>query len=231
MDALISQYEGKRFFQAPRPVNTVQCIYAGQSITAWQGPYQGVGTIDGSDWRAYQSMNVVHPPNPDYPCGHCIGSSAATNAINEFYQNNTFVGWPRTYNAGQSQLEPKIDSGPRWIPGVTDVPNTGPASIGYSPAAQITVSGGWPSYTWNQLGFEIGESRVWLGIHFNESNVRSHEWGNQIAIRAVQAARFLFDSKRRPTVITDIPVLLVTASGKTYPSSHYFNAVADNMCI
>jgi hypothetical protein len=40
----------KRFYDSARPITALQCLYKGQTVKAWRGPYLGVGDMNGSDW-------------------------------------------------------------------------------------------------------------------------------------------------------------------------------------
>eukprot|EP01125_Pyxidicula_operculata_P000375 TRINITY_DN10414_c0_g1_i1.p1 TRINITY_DN10414_c0_g1~~TRINITY_DN10414_c0_g1_i1.p1 ORF type:complete len:551 (-),score=143.38 TRINITY_DN10414_c0_g1_i1:229-1881(-) len=178
LDATITQYDGKRFWGSARPTTAVQCLLAGQTITAWKGAYQGVGTMNAGDWRAYLVDSVVQIPTPEYQCGHCIGSAATYRFMKLFFNNDTFAGYARTLKAGTFGVEPAItnSSAPGFINGVTNVPNSGPGTVGYAPASDITL--GWTS--WDGLGDQAGQSRVLLGVHFDESYLISRDYGRQI---------------------------------------------------
>jgi hypothetical protein len=41
----------KRFYDSARPITAIQCLFEGVTVKAWQGPYLGVGNIDGSTWK------------------------------------------------------------------------------------------------------------------------------------------------------------------------------------
>src|SRR3990167_9161094 len=61
-DAGIAAWDAKRFFDSSRPISAIRCLFAGQNVQAWAGPYQGVKTIDGGSWKPYQEANFVTPP-------------------------------------------------------------------------------------------------------------------------------------------------------------------------
>lgn len=167
MEALGGQLFAKRFYSFARPTTPIQCLYAGQTITSFKGPYQGIGSIDGADWTTYLPSNVIQNNGPEYPCGHCTQSGALAEVLRLALKSNTYVGTPRVVAAGTSFVEPKVDnpSDPRYVAGVTDVPNTGPATIGYAPANNITIN----FATWTDVEETISTSRLYLGVHYRYS--------------------------------------------------------------
>lgn len=93
---------------------------------------------------------------------------------------------PRTGNcmtlpAGGSAVEPRVEVGGRgYIPGVTDVANTGPGSVGYSPARNVTLC--WP--TWRRLARLVGDSRLYAGVHIPRDNEDGLAVGREAGRRA-----------------------------------------------
>ena len=49
-DASIAAWTTKRVYDSARPVTAIQCLFEGQTVQSWQGPYQGVGSIDAAAW-------------------------------------------------------------------------------------------------------------------------------------------------------------------------------------
>lgn len=164
-----------------RPLSVIQCAYTGRMLTAWAGPYRGVArfTNEGaSPWRPYW-------PTPGSP-GYISGLTAAAVAGLEVMALTFGDGPPQAPNceilpAGASAVEPRIEVGARgWIANVTDVPNTGPATFGYSPASNTTVC--WSS--WRGLGELAGASRFYGGIHTLADNAGGAAVGRAVGRRA-----------------------------------------------
>jgi len=178
MEGYIVQYEGKRYYNPPRPTTPMQCYYRNQKVQSWIGPYQGVGTINGSNWTAYLPITFVQNPTPEYPCGHCTQSGSVGAAFQAWFNgNDTFVGYPRTYLPGTLPTEPKLVAGdPGYVAGLTDVPNKGPTSKGYAPAANVTLT--WP--TWTAISSQASLSRTYLGVHFDSSQQVSYANGRNV---------------------------------------------------
>jgi len=177
MEADITQYDGKRFFNPPRPTTPIQCIFQGQQINAWKGPYQGVGSMDGSNWSAFLPDTLVQNSNPEFPCGHCIHSGSVAVALQSYFGSDNFIGYSRTFLPGSIYPEVKLVQGdPGWQAGVTDVPNQGPNTVGYSPANNVTLS--WN--TWTDLFTQAALSRTYLGVHYDDSQTITYALGQNI---------------------------------------------------
>ncbi|GAB0493256.1 hypothetical protein MMPV_004532 [Pyropia vietnamensis] len=180
-DASASSTTAKYVTNAARPLSVLQCAYVGRNLTAWAGPYQGVATTVNagiSRWRPYWNT----PGFPGFISGHTAVASAGLEAMAQAFGDDT----PRSANCemleeGMSRVEPRVVVGARgWIANVTDVPNSGLATVGYSPAANTTVC--WP--TWRVLGELVGASRFYGGIHIPLDNSVGLDVGRDIGRRA-----------------------------------------------
>lgn len=101
LDASIAAWDGKVRFDSIRPVSLVRHLYAGRTIRAWGGPYQGAQAIDGAAWRPY----LPTPPFAEYPSGHSTFSAAGAGVLNLFTGRNDF-GATVVVPAGASRIEP-----------------------------------------------------------------------------------------------------------------------------
>ena len=194
-DAGIAAWDAKRYFDSSRPITAIRCLFAGQNVQAWAGPYQGVKTIDGGSWKPYQEANFVTPPFSEYVSGHSTFSTAAATVLSNFFDSPNWLG-PNsvTVNAGESAFEPRITdvNDPRYIAGVTDVSNTGFNTVGYSPRAPVTLS--WS--TWFQAAQEAGISRIYGGIHIQDGNVDGQALGSSVGQATWNRASDLFAGKK-----------------------------------
>jgi len=162
-DAGIAIWEAKRIYDTVRPITTIQCLYKNQIIMAWKGPYLGVGTINGSLWQPYQSKYVVTPGFSEWPSGHSGFSSSSAQVLKQFFDGDDDYGNFYTFDKGSSLFEPKISSGqPGFHHGLTDVANSGPNTVGYSPAKTTTFC--WD--TFSEAASCAAQSRLYGGIHF-----------------------------------------------------------------
>jgi hypothetical protein len=161
-DAGIAAWSAKARWYSSRPITGLQCMYQGQQVTAWRGPYLGVGLRDGSTWQPYQPITFVTPPFPGYISGHSAFSAAAARVLTRFFNNDKFKG-AKCYRAeaGSSVVEPRIAEGEAgWVSGFTDTPseNGGP---GFAPGRPVVLC--WDSF--QDAANQSGYSRLLGGIH------------------------------------------------------------------
>ncbi|GAB0490784.1 hypothetical protein MMPV_002022 [Pyropia vietnamensis] len=189
-DASAMSTTAKFLFTSARSVSILQCAYAGRRLTAWMGPYQGVrATRNTGDtrWRTY----LATPPHPGYMSGSTAAAAAGTEVLARALGDDA----PRTANcqtlpAGGSAIEPRVDVGGRgYISGVSDVPNSGPATVGYSPARDATIC--WP--TWRRLARMVADSRLYAGVHISVDNEAGLVVGRDAGRRAWDYVQHIVD--------------------------------------
>lgn len=162
-DAGIIAWTGKRMLDTVRPITGIQCLYANNTVIAWGGPYKGVRLINGSSWQPYQSPTFVTPAFAEWPSGHAAFSYASSSVLKQFFDGDEDFGHYFTVTAGNSQFEPKIKPGHAgYIAGITDVPNTGYNTVGFSPAKDVTMY--WDKFSSAAQCSTI--SRIYGGIHY-----------------------------------------------------------------
>jgi len=175
-DGGIATWTAKRIYDSVRPITAIQCLFKDQLVTAWKGPYNGIGMIRGEDWQPYQDPFFITPPFGDYPSGHSCFSAASAEVLKQFFGSDNWDGTV-TVRAGSSLFEPRITAGnPGYVPGRTDVANTGPGTPGYSPASDITLR--WNTFT--EAAEEAGSSRIYGGIHNEAANLDGRALGRQV---------------------------------------------------
>jgi hypothetical protein len=121
MDAGIASWTHKYRYDFWRPVTAIRYLYGGQQVNSWRGPFQGYGSVDGSQWQPYQAPNVITPPFPEYVSGHSTFSGAGSYVLKVFTGTDTF-GASVTIPKGSSLFEQ-----------------------GATPGNAVTLS--WPTYT------------------------------------------------------------------------------------
>jgi len=52
-----------------RPVTAIHCLYQGQRVRGWGGPYKGTIEMDVSQWMPYQRRTFYTPPFAEYISG------------------------------------------------------------------------------------------------------------------------------------------------------------------
>lgn len=223
-DAAIASWDAKRWWDSVRPVTAIHCLYPNEQVLAWLGEYQGVGFINGSEWRPYQNKFFVTPPFAGYISGHSTFSAASAEVFRLFFGSDTFLGDSFTLREGQSLFEPRITEGnPGYIKNVTDVPNSGPNSVGYSPATDITLS--WS--TWTQAADEAGYSRILGGIHIQADNVDGLAVGRKVGKKVFEKASRLWQGEEEPGCECPEPEPCVTEQDRisSANSFHYSSLV------
>lgn len=173
-DAGIASWRTKVTYDFVRPLQMIQCGKFSETIQeAWMGPYLGVGPIDVSKWRPYQSPEFVSPGFAAYVSGHSTFSAAGAEVLRLFFDDDQYKGpaCDIVYE-GESIFEPKSYE----IPGLTDVPNQGPYTEGYTPAEDVVLC--WDS--WSSTAEQSGMSRLYGGIHISADNVQGLALGRSV---------------------------------------------------
>lgn len=164
LDASISSWHFKRFYDYIRPVSAIHFLFAGQQVQAWAGPGLGTRLIDGANWRPYQASTIVTPPFAEYVSGHSIFSGSAARVLKLFTGSDRF-GHSVTIPAGHSVVEP-----------------------GLVPASDLTLR--WR--TFSDAADEAGISRRYGGIHFVDGDLQARKMGKKIGKQAWRKALTYF---------------------------------------
>lgn len=197
-DAGVASWRLKSTFDSIRPLQMIQCGFIGQAtrkVDAWRGPYKGVGPTRVDEWQPFQLDTFKTPPFAGYVSGHSTFSAAAAETLKLFFGSDDYKG-PQCvlFKEGESTFERKITAGEEGFKkGVTDVPNTGPETTGYSPASDVTLC----FETFSEAALQAGESRIYGGIHVKADDVDGAAVGRQVA-RSVFVEGFkLFGQKTK----------------------------------
>jgi hypothetical protein len=165
LDASVWTWGVKRIYDYVRPVTAVHWQYAGQTVHAWGGAYQGTLDIPAANWRPYQAVTVVTPPFAEYVSGHSTFSSAAAEVLKLFTHSDAFGG-SYTQPAGVSNVEPST------VPTV---------------AVKLTWA------TFKDAADEAGISRRYGGIHFIDGDLEGRRVGPKIGKAAYKLSKQLFN--------------------------------------
>ena len=103
LDASITSWECKRFYDAVRPITAIRETYRGKAIQAWGGPHKGTQTIKGENWQPYIST----PPFAAHVSGHSNCSRAAATILKSYTGSDYFNGCT-VVKKGSSAIEPGI---------------------------------------------------------------------------------------------------------------------------
>jgi hypothetical protein len=161
LDASIACWDDKRVWDSVRPITAIPFLFAGQTIMAWAGPYQGTQAIDGANWRPYQIPNNPTPPFPEFFSGHSTFSAAAAEVFRSYTGSDVF-GYSFTIPAGGSAAEP-----------------------GMVPASNLTIT----FDTFSAAADSAGMSRRYGGIHFQDGDLVGRATGRLVGAQAWAKAR------------------------------------------
>jgi hypothetical protein len=101
LDASIAVWDAKVFYDSVRPISAVRHLFAGQTIHAWGGPFQGTRAIPGDAFRSY----LATPPFAEYTSGHSAFSAAAATVL-RLYTGSPRCGASVVIAPGSSSIEP-----------------------------------------------------------------------------------------------------------------------------
>jgi hypothetical protein len=199
LDASICCWEAKRLYDYVRPQSAIRHKYSGRQVQAWIGPDQGVGVIDGADWRPYQADGFVTPPFPEYSSGHSTFSRAAREVLlaftgsDRFFDGVTRIGWDLDGDGEEDLLGQH-----RILPGRNKIER--------SPAETVILR--WATLL--EAADQAGMSRRYGGIHFQDGDLLGRRAGEQVGQQAVAVARRLWEGPNlRPRAsrfsATDVP--------------------------
>jgi len=117
-----------------------------------------------------------------------------------FFGTDTWFGNNVTVAEGSFAVDRKITVGnPGYIDGVTDVPNTGPNTIGYAPATDMPLS--WTTNT--QFSTDGNDARIINGVHTFHSTRVGEKTGRTIAKNIWKIGQNLFSNDRKCKKIGD----------------------------
>ena len=90
LDAFISCWETKRYYDSSRPWTLIHYYYAGKKITGWAGPDGGTKEMPAEDWHPYSPEVFITPPFPGYTSGHATASGACGKMLELFTGSDKF---------------------------------------------------------------------------------------------------------------------------------------------
>lgn len=165
-DAIVASVTLKLKYNTVRPITVIQCGYRGKKVKAWSGPYMGVKEFmnQGDEkWRSY----LQTPPFPGYVSGHSSAAGAGAYVLEQMFKDGPKGANCYTVKTGMSKTEPRIEKGAMgYIAGVTNVPNRGMGTVGFSPRNDTTIC--WAS--WGAFANQLSKSRLLGGIHIPMDN-------------------------------------------------------------
>lgn len=168
MDAFISAWEAKRFYDSSRPYTLVRFYFTGQKLRGWGGPGNGTVTLPAEEWKPYSPLDFPTPAFPGYPSGHSTVSGASSRLL-ELFTGSDLYGVTEPFTAG-SLTEPGFSCSE--IQRVNGEPPPHP-----NLCCDVTLEFSTFSFFAEGAGF----SRILGGYHIQTDNTMGLEQGRQVA--------------------------------------------------
>ena len=152
MDAFISCWETKRFYDSSRPWTLVRHYYKGQKLKGWAGPDGGVVEMSAEEWHPYSPYSFITPPFPGYTSGHATVSGACSKTLELFTGSDKFGFLERRRHCELTEKNPGHEVG-------LDLPTF---SATAEMAALSRAMGGYHIPIDNDVGLKVGrELAAW----------------------------------------------------------------------
>jgi len=147
MDAFISCWETKRFYDTSRPYWYARFFFKDKDIKGWGGPGKGTIAMKGENWLPYSPATFITPPFPGYTSGHATVSGACAKILELFTGNDRF-GITVTRNAGEFTEPANVTAVTLQLPTFTATAEM---------AALSRMLGGYHIRTDNEVGLKTGQ--------------------------------------------------------------------------
>jgi len=181
LDAGIAAWETKHFYDFIRPVSAIRRLHRGKTLQGWIGPNRGVGDIPGEKWIPYQKPTFLTPPFPEYVSGHSAFSRAASEVLTLYTRSGL-------YYDGTTKISHDIDGdGTADYFGEYNVP-VGRLVFENGPEEPVVLR--WNTFL--EAADQAGRSRIYGGIHIQDSDLRGREMGSQVGRQAFCSAQEYF---------------------------------------
>jgi hypothetical protein len=151
MDAFITCWDAKMFYDFARPYSLLHDFYKAVIIKLWGGPEKGFIQADGREWRPYSPDSFLCPAFPAYVSGHSTVSGACAETLRLF--------------TGSDYFGDEV----KRVPGELTEPKT----IG------DTVTLKFPTFT--EAANMAGLSRILGGYHIQADNIEGLILGRKVA--------------------------------------------------
>ncbi len=169
MDAFISCWETKRYYDTSRPYWWARLYYKGQKIRGWAGPGKGSAEILGEQWHPYSPATFITPPFPGYTSGHATASGAASKML-ELFSGSDNYGAVEIRKAG-------VLTEAKFATSLMQARDGKMATdVGESKEVRLLMP------TFSATAEMAATSRLWGGYHIRTDNDEGLKVGRKIAI-------------------------------------------------
>jgi len=168
MDAFISSWETKRYYDSSRPWTLVRHYCAGGRVFGWGGPGRGTMARPASEWHPYSPENFVTPPFPGYVSGHSTVSGGSARML-ELFTGSDDLGFSIEWQAGSLTEE----GFPCYAIQQVDGQPLPPVDLDCSVTLRLQ--------TLTSVAEMAGISRIYGGFHIQTDNIAGLVMGRKIA--------------------------------------------------
>ncbi|HMO13753.1 MAG TPA: vanadium-dependent haloperoxidase [Pirellulaceae bacterium] len=172
LDAFISAWDAKRYYDSSRPWTLIRYYYKGQMLKGWAGPGKGVTDIKGDDWHPYSPSTFITPPFPGYVSGHSCVSGACAEMLKLFTGSDN-CGFVEPRTAGELTEEGFSCLEMQQLDGRPLVEILGDAHA----SCDVIL----PIPTFTSAADMAGISRVMGGYHIQADNIVGLRMGREVA--------------------------------------------------
>lgn len=184
LDAGIAAWDTKRWYDYIRPVSAIRKLYRGKAVKGWAGPNRGIRDIPGEQWLPYQKLTFVTPSFPEYVSGHSVFSRAAAEVLTQFTRSGQF------YDGTTKILHDINGDNVEDYFGEHIVP---PGRLYFENGPKETVVLRWNTFL--EAADQAGRSRIYGGIHIQDSDLRGRTMGTKIGRQSFCNAQDYFGDK------------------------------------
>ena len=179
-DACVSAWYYKSNFNQARPINLIRRYYADKKINSWSPMYKEKSSeIFGKQWLPYQPNSFVTPPFSDYPSGHTTFTGVATKILAWWFSSSLlYDGCSLATIPNQQLLCPLSNISDKMVCIGEFILDKGCSEIepGITPKEKIILR----YKSLEEFAQAVGISRVYGGIHSDETNRVSAELANWV---------------------------------------------------
>jgi hypothetical protein len=182
-DASIAAWRVKRQYEQGRPATLIRAHYKDNDIVSWWPYVTGPRTIKGREWMPYQPFTFVTPPFPDVMSGHSTFSASCSEILQWWFKTNQLYSPGVNVTLKNPKIFSPLLNKTSYVLGRFVVPaGSSEVEPGFAPAEPVVLQ----YDTISALAADAGVSRVYGGIHTNETNRFSLELGAWVGKRVVE---------------------------------------------
>lgn len=184
-DASIAAWHYKASIKQARPVTAIRHFYKDTIVHSWS-PRRGIVDMPGSQWLPFQTLDFVTPPFPDVMSGHSTFSAAAGNILQWWFASDMlYDGYNIVPIADCSLIANNLAMSAKTMTLGEYIVQAGSSEVEPGANPKRTQVLRYP--TISAIVADAGRSRIYGGIHWEQTNQLSLELGADVARRVQRA--------------------------------------------